>query len=220
MVHIFNVVFHLFHGQFQIIRHFVYIRLPHLLMGQNGTCFFYLFLEISRSVRHPVLAAYIVNHGTPYPHERKCLKPGAPVRVIPFQTFNQRQHPLVYKLFLLQKGSGHGPQLHCRGTHNGKIVHNQPVSQFLAAVFSVLLQNPNHILTVCLFHQHILLPLAKGNISQCLYLYIVVNLTEGYHRYVGVKLVNELFKVNPHHRRGQYNGYIDQILYLIDLSRG
>lgn len=53
-----------------------------------------------------------------------------------------------------------------------------------------------------------------------LYLYIVVNLTEGYHRYIGVKLVNELFKVNPHHRRGQYNGYIDQILYLIDLSRG
>ena len=48
-----------------------------------------------------------------------------------------------------------------------------------------------------------------------LYLYIVVNLTEGYHRYVGVKLVNELFKVNPHHRRGQYNGTLTKSFILL-----
>ena len=94
-----------------------------------------LFLEISRSVRHPVLAAYIVNHGTSYPHERKCSQTWRPCPGHTVPDIQSAPAPLVYKLFLLQKGSGHGPQLHCRGTHNGKIVHNQPVSQFLAAVF-------------------------------------------------------------------------------------
>lgn len=122
----------------------------------------FIFLGISHLV-HPVHKPYTMI-AAPYLHGRNALKPGAPVRVIPFRLLiSASGTPGLISSSCLQ-GSAMDRSCTPWNMQWEVVFIISPVSQFLAAAFfCTSSRNARQLYQylVCLFHQYILLPLSR-----------------------------------------------------------